>query len=149
MALGIALMAIGAFGTIALAGFLVGASTDGTLGLWAIGSVDPRLGAAIAAVVGAAAVTLILLGWSATRRVGRRQLEVQRLDRQAHQAEQEARATLLAMRLDVLQREVDVMEGKRDAVVERFGAPRAPAGVPVYTPAMPGGDDEVVVIADD
>lgn len=144
MALGIALLALGAVGTFVLIGFLLNASSEGALGLWALGSVSPRLGAALAAATAAAATTLFLLGLASIRRTHRRRAEVGRLDRGALDAEQEARATLLAMRLEVLHREVAQMERRQDAL----GESRVPAGVPIYPSSLAEPDTHLVVVPD-
>ncbi|MGH2634887.1 MAG: hypothetical protein ACRDHU_01875 [Actinomycetota bacterium] len=149
MVLGIVLIALGAFGAAIIAGFLLGASSDGTLGLWAFGSVNPRIGAALAAGVAVAATTLFLLGLASTHRGRRRRVEARHVDTRARDAEQEARATLLAMRLEVLQREVGELERKRDGALEALGEPRAPEGVLVYTPSRSDRDEELVVLEED
>lgn len=132
MVIGFALIALGAVSAVGVASMLA-ASWTGTfeLGSLAVGARP----AAAAAVAGATVATALVVGGTLViRRERRRRNEVAHLDARAEQAEEEARARLLAMRVDVLTREIEVLERRRD-------------GLPV--PATVGGraaDDDVVVL---
>jgi hypothetical protein len=113
MALGIVLIALGAFGLLSLAGLLVAASSDGAIGIGTVVSLAPEGGAAVAAAVAAAGASLVFLGLGARRRAHTARAAVVHVDERVRQAEEEARARLLEMRLQQLTRQVDELERRR------------------------------------
>ena len=119
MILGIVLLVLSVLGSVALAGVLADASSDGTLALAGLGTVSPP-GAVVLAAVGAMAITAgFFLGLHLVLRQRRRRGQVVLEDRLTREAEREARARLLEMRLEQLEGEVAILEGRRHAVLHR------------------------------
>jgi hypothetical protein len=117
--LGIVLLVLSVLGSIALAGVLAGASSDGTLALAGLGTVSPS-GAVVVAAVAAMTITAgFFLGVHLVLQQRRRRGQVVLEDRLARDAEREARARLLEMRLEQLEGEVAILEGRRKAVIHR------------------------------
>ena len=119
MILGIVLLVLSVFGSITLAGVLLGASSDGTLALAGFGTMSPP-GAVVFAAMAATAITAgFFLGLHLILQERRRRGQVVREDRLARDAEREARARLLGMRLEQLEGEVESLENRRQAVLHR------------------------------
>ena len=119
MILGIVLIVLAACGSLALTGVLLGAASDGTLALAGLGTVSPSGAAAFAALAATAATTLFFLGLNRVLSERRRRDRVVREDRLAAEAEREARGRLLEMRLEQLESEVEILEGRRQKVLHR------------------------------
>lgn len=123
MILGIVLLVLSVSGSITLAGVLMGASSDGTLALAGLGTLSP-LGAVVVAIVAATAITAgFFLGLHLILQERRRRGQVVQEDRLARDAEREALARLLEMRLEQLEGEVAILEGRRHAVLHRSISP--------------------------
>lgn len=112
MRLGITLIVVGALAAIGLSGALVAASSDGALGLGGL-SLASQIAAFAASAAAIAATTSFLLGLHAVQRSRRRPAHQVVVNERAAEAERDARARLLAMRLEQLQREVEVLERRR------------------------------------
>ncbi len=119
MILGIVLLVVSVVGSITLAGVLLGASSDGTLELAGFGTVSPSVAVVGAAVAAMAIAAGFFLGLHLVVKARRRKEQVFREDRLAREAEREARARLLGMRLEQLEGEVEILEGRRQAVLHR------------------------------
>jgi len=117
--LGIVLLILSVSGSITLAGVLMGASSDGTLVLAGLGTVSPLGAIVLAAVAGMAITAGFFLGLHLVLQQRRRRGQVVLEDRLAREAEREARARLLEMRLEQLEGEVAIMEGRWHAVLHR------------------------------
>ncbi|HEX6330451.1 MAG TPA: hypothetical protein VF129_04070 [Actinomycetota bacterium] len=112
MKLGIALMAAGTIGVVGLVSTLAAGSWDGTFGIGAL-SLTPQAAAFAASAVGVFATVSFLFGLDGVVRAGRRRALRAAQDERAEEAERDARARLLAMRLEQLQREVEALEVRR------------------------------------
>lgn len=146
MILGIVLLVLSVSGGITLAGVLLGASSDGTLALAGFGTVSPP-GAVVFAAVAATAITAgFFLGLHMVLQERRRRGQVVREDRLARDAEREARARLLGMRLEQLEGEVEILEGRRRAVLHRS---ISSVGTSWHVADEPDGDLVVVPDADE
>ena len=80
---------------------------------------NPSGAAAFAALAATAATTLFFLGLNRVLSERRRRDRVVREDRLADEAEREARGRLLEMRLEQLEGEVEILEGRRQVVLHR------------------------------
>jgi hypothetical protein len=126
MGLGIALMVLGVLGTTCLAGALGLASSWGAVELGALGTLDPRAAAVLAAMAAVAATSLLYGGIALILRARARGAQAVRLDERARQAEEEARARLLELRLEQLHKEVELLESRR--ATEAGEPPTPPEG---------------------
>ena len=133
--IGIALMAIGALGTVSLGAGLATASTGGTLELATGLALEPRTAALVAAAAAASATLSFVLGLVVVSKARGRRASASRLDQQAMEAERDARARLLDMRLKQLQEEVELLEARHGARIP------APPGV-----AVDGTTDRLLVV---
>jgi hypothetical protein len=133
MVIGIALIALGAI-TAAGLGSMLAASWSGTFELGSL-AVGARPAAAAVAAAATVATALVAGGTLVIRRERRRRHEVAHLDARAEQAEEEAHARLLAMRVDVLTREIEALERRRDELP-----------VPATVGGRAAEDDDVVVV---
>jgi hypothetical protein len=137
MGFGIALMVLAAFGSAALAATLVAASSDGVLGLGTALAANPRAAAAAAAATAFVATASFLVGLFRVVRARERRMQVVRADARAQEAERDAHARLLEMRLEQLRREVELMELRRDA---------APGGLHSPLDLIDGDDGEEPIV---
>jgi hypothetical protein len=112
MRLGITLIVVGALAAIGLSAALVAASSDGALGLGGL-SLASQIAAFAASAAAIAATTSFFLGLHAVQRSRRRPAHQVVVNERAAEADRDARARLLAMRLEQLQREVEVLERRR------------------------------------
>jgi hypothetical protein len=117
--LGIVLLVLAALGSGALVGVLLGVSSDGSLAVVGLGAMSPPGTAVVVALVALATSVLFFLGLHLVLRERRQRGWVMRQDRIATDAEREARARLLAMRLEQLETELEILEGRRQAVLHR------------------------------
>lgn len=117
--LGIVLIVIAGLGSVALGSVLAGAASDGTLAVAGFGTLTPPGAIAFAALAAIAVTSLFFVGLTVVLRERRRRDRVVREDRLATEAEREARGRLLEMRLEQLETEVEVLEGRRQVVLHR------------------------------
>ncbi len=117
--LGIVLLVLSVTGSITLAAVLIGAADNGSLAIAGFGSVSPPGATALAAVAAAAVAAGFLIGLHLIREERRQRDRIVVWDQRAADAEREARARLLAMRLEQLEVEVEQLESRRQAVLHR------------------------------
>jgi hypothetical protein len=136
MGIGIALVVVGVLGMAAFAAVCAATSSVELFGLGTALSANPRMAALLAGGIAALAVAALFLGIARIRRVRSRRAHLVVVDERAQEAERDARARLLDMRLEQLQREVEVMERRASGI-----------GL-VDAPAVIDGDDgeESVVV---
>jgi hypothetical protein len=123
MAFGIALLVIGGLGTMGLAGLLLASTSQGTIELGSLLALGPRSATITAAVVGFAAASTLLAGAFVIRRERGLRGHVAVQDDRARAAEDEARARLLALRLEQLERDVETLEVRRASALGELHAP--------------------------
>jgi hypothetical protein len=112
MRLGITLTIVGALAALGLTGALVAASGEGSVELAGL-SLTATTAALAASAVASAATASFFLGLRAAVRTRRRLAHQVVVNERAAEAERDARARLLAMRLEQLQREVEALELRR------------------------------------
>jgi hypothetical protein len=142
MGLGIALVLVGVLGTAAFAAVVAAVSSAGLFGLETALGADPRTAVVVAGALAAMATAAFFLGAARIGRTRSRRAHLVVVDERAQEAERDARARLLAMRLEQLQREVEGMEQRASA----FGLLETSAAV------IDGDDGEepvVVLLPDD
>ena len=144
MAFGIALMIIGALGAFGLAGLLVTASSNGAVELGALATIDARVAAVVAAAIAFTATAVFVAGFAGVLRTRGRRAGAVRVDTLARDARDEARARLLELRLETLQREVEQLETRQDAALGTLQAPSPGSAVDVRDDARP----ELVLVED-
>jgi hypothetical protein len=137
MILGITLIALAAIGSLALVGLLLSAGSGGTIEVAVLGTLSAQARAVVAAAIAVGATTLLFLGLRRVMDVRRRRALVVHEDASARAAAEEARARLLEMRLDQLQREVGDLEHRNDLLR---------SSVPVTVPDEP--EPDVVALPD-
>lgn len=122
MVLGIALIVLGVLGLAAVGVVAASASSDGVLGMgWVLAS-DPQAAALTAAAAGVVATAACLVGLYTVVSARARKALIVRVDERAQEAERDARARLLEMRLQQLQHDVEHMEQRRSAMVGELSA---------------------------
>jgi hypothetical protein len=141
MGIGIALVVVGVLGMAAFAAICAATSSDGFIGLGTALSADPMTAALLAGAIAALAVASLFFGIARIRRVRSRRAHLVVVDERAQEAERDARARLLAMRLEQLQREVETMERRASAV--------GPAESEVVIDGDDGDEPVVVVLTED
>jgi hypothetical protein len=142
MGIGIALVVVGVLGMAAFAAVCAAASSEGFFGLGTALGANPRTAALAAGVVAALAMGSLVLGAVRIGRARSRRAHLVVVDERAQEAERDARARLLTMRLEQLQREVEAMERHASA----FGLVEESAAV---IDGDDGGEPVVVVLPDD
>jgi hypothetical protein len=115
MGIGIALVLVGVLGMAAFAAVCAAASSEGFFGLGTALSANPRTAALVAGAIAASAVAALFLGAVRIGRARSRRAHLVVVNERAQEAERDARARLLAMRLEQLQREVEAMEQRASA----------------------------------
>lgn len=141
MRLGIALMVAGTLGVAALGSTLAAAASDGVFAIGAV-SMTPRAAALLSSAVAIAATVTFLLGLGGAARARRRHADRTSVDERAVEAERDARARLLTMRLEQLERELEVLERRRAVALGELNS---------STVLIDGddGDEPVVVVLED
>jgi hypothetical protein len=99
----------------AFAAVCAATSSEGFIGLGTALSANPMTAALLAGTIAALAVASLFLGAARIGRIRSRRAHLVVVDERAQEAERDARARLLAMRLEQLQREVEAMERRASA----------------------------------
>jgi hypothetical protein len=123
MVFGISLIVIGALGTAGLTAFVATAPAEAAAQAGAVAALGPQSTGAVAAGVAIVAASALLIGVYRVLRVRERRGLVIHLDETARAAEQESRARLLELRLEQLQREVEMLELRRAGGLGELHAP--------------------------